>query len=99
MLIHPDRHVACRVQDHWFHVLYFMVPKKNSINLGLKLPIFEGVDNSKFNYVGDNTISMSSKMNLFEVFILEDPPHSDPKTVNDLFRASFLDTIQTEINI
>ena len=99
MLIHPDRHVACRVQDHWFHILYFTVPKKNSINLGLKLPMIEGVDNNKFNYVGDNTISMSNEVNLFEVFIVEDPPCIDARIINDLFRESFLDTIQTEINI
>ena len=38
-------------------------------------------------------------MNLFEVFLVEDPPHVDSKIVNELFRASFLDTMQTEINI
>ena len=99
MLIYPGRHVACRVQDHWFHILYFTVPKKNSINLGLKLPIIEGVDNNKFNYIGDNTIAMSNETNLFEVFIREDPPQVDSRIVNDLFRESFLDTMQTEINI
>ncbi len=99
MLIHPDRRVTCRVQDRWFHILYFIIPKKNSINLGLKLPVIEGVDNNKFNYIGDNTISMGKEINLFEVFILEDPPCIDSRIINDLFRESFLDTMQTEINI
>lgn len=99
MLIHPNRHVACRVQDHWFHILYFVVPKQNSINLGLKLPIIEGVDNNKFNYIGDNTIPIGKEINLFEVFIVEDPPCIDARVINDLFRESFLDTMQTEINI
>jgi hypothetical protein len=79
--------------------LYFIIPKKNSINLGLKLPVIEGVDNNKFNYIGDNTISMGKEINLFEVFILEDPPCIDSRIINDLFRESFLDTMQTEINI
>lgn len=98
MLIHPSRHVACRIQEHWFHILYFNVPKRN-IELGLKLPIIEGIDNNKFNYIGDNTISINSETDLFEVFLVEDPPRADPKVVNDLFEKSFLDTIPTEINI
>ena len=98
MLIRPDRHIACRVQDHRLHIVYFTVPKRN-IALGLKLPVIEGVDNDKFNYIGDTTIPMNSETDLFEVFLVENPPCADPKVVDDLLRKSFLDTIPTELNI
>ena len=98
MLIHPDKHIACIVQDYRLHIVYFTVPKR-SIALGLKLPIIEGVDNNKFNYIGDATTSINSETDLFEVFIVQDPPCADPKIINDFFEKSFLDTIPTELNI
>ena len=98
MLIRPDRHIACRVQDYRFHIVYFTVPKRN-IALGLKLPVIEGIDNNKFNYIGDTTIPMNSETDLFEVFLVENPPCGDPTDVDGLFEKSFLDTISTELNI
>lgn len=98
MLIRPDRHIACRVQDYRFHIVYFTVPKR-SIALGLKLPVIEEIDNNKFNYIGDTTILMNSETDLFEVFLVENPPCGDPIVVDGLFEKSFLDIIPTELNI
>ena len=98
MLIRPDRHIACIVQYHRLHIVYFTVPKK-SVALGLKLPIIEGINNDKFNYIGDTTISMDGETDLFEVFLVENPPCANPKVVDGLFEKSFLDTIPTELNI
>lgn len=98
MLIRPDRHIACIVQYHRLHIVYFTVPKK-SVTLSLKLPIIEGMNNDKFKYIGDTTIPMNSETDLFEVFVVENPPCGDPIVVDGLFKKSFLDIILTELNI